>query len=828
MADIKNIPINEHLRVSNPKVNQNFQNINTEVTNHVSNQYIHVTTEEKNNWNSKAPGSIEKTLQEHISDTVVHVTKADHDKINGIEPGAEINQNAFSKVNDINATLKTDTVTFKGGTGISVTSNPLNKEIEITATGTSTPGPHGTSHLEHGSDPIPLATETDGGLMSAADKQAVNSLNKTRDGKKYTLNNPYARGGSLALKGQLHCHTTNSDGANSPTELVTAYKDAGYDFMTITDHNFITPDPGVGGITWIGNSVEETYPRHIVSLNVADRVTDTRNTQGILDYHHDRGEMTDIAHPYWPGNYIIDKLEIQKLNNFNFVEVYNAVVNQYGEVAWDNALSVGKRTFGIAVDDCHNSSISSQFNAGWVVVFADTNTKEAILSALRAGNFYASTGADVSISLVGNTMTANSSFASTIQFIGRDGRILKQATNTNSASYTILGDELYIRVKVIRISDGKMAWSNPVFIEISAADGEIISDTSTANHSGDYLQQSLINGNFDVWQRGTLLNNPPDRSYLADRWQLRCYPGVGGTAPSGSLMQRWDAPGAADIEGISSFLRYVVNSGTTFGTDTYFGLQQFIENGTRKLCGYGKKVTISFYARSTVPGKKLGISLRQAYKEDTEPGYSPFEDVKGTYVTLTDYWKKYVVTIETNEIINKQFSPKQTDYLRLNLGFSWGTNYKGWFNAEDGEGFSGPTELNFAKIQLSSGDKELPFKEYSFAEELKRCERYYHKSCYYDDLPSHGSYALTSGYNTTLNGSIRFPVAMRKIPSIQISSDAGKNKVRKVNDGSSVVDVTGSTPLSISRYGMQGIMLPSNSFDVGSIYSFDIEADAEY
>jgi len=104
------------------------------------------------------------------------ISGADQAKLNDIQAGAEVNQNAFSRINDISAGQKEDGVTFTAGVGITVTPDPTNKEIRITSTGTAIPGPHGTEHVGNGADPIPEATETVSGLMSAADKAALASV----------------------------------------------------------------------------------------------------------------------------------------------------------------------------------------------------------------------------------------------------------------------------------------------------------------------------------------------------------------------------------------------------------------------------------------------------------------------------------------------------------------------------------------------------------------------------------------------------------------------------------------------------------------------------
>ena len=41
-------------------------------------------------------------------------------------------------------------------------------------------------------------------------------------------------------KGNVHTHTTNSDGELSPKEVISLYKNKGYDFLAITDHNKLT------------------------------------------------------------------------------------------------------------------------------------------------------------------------------------------------------------------------------------------------------------------------------------------------------------------------------------------------------------------------------------------------------------------------------------------------------------------------------------------------------------------------------------------------------------------------------------------------------------
>ena len=42
------------------------------------------------------------------------------------------------------------------------------------------------------------------------------------------------------FKGTTHTHTLNSDGDSTPDEVVRWYREHGYQFLVLTDHNFLT------------------------------------------------------------------------------------------------------------------------------------------------------------------------------------------------------------------------------------------------------------------------------------------------------------------------------------------------------------------------------------------------------------------------------------------------------------------------------------------------------------------------------------------------------------------------------------------------------------
>ncbi|WFR64213.1 hypothetical protein P9222_08570 [Paenibacillus amylolyticus] len=127
--------------------------------------------------------AVQANLDSHATDANIHVTAADHTKLNGIAAGAEVNQNAFAVINDVEASSKSDTVVFVGGTGITVTTDPEGKRIVLTATGEATPGAHASSHITGGTDVIPDAVVSgSSGLMSGSDAKFVRQDGESKTG----------------------------------------------------------------------------------------------------------------------------------------------------------------------------------------------------------------------------------------------------------------------------------------------------------------------------------------------------------------------------------------------------------------------------------------------------------------------------------------------------------------------------------------------------------------------------------------------------------------------------------------------------------------------
>lgn len=241
------------------KISEDFQNINigfdrvqadmdankTAADDHIANADIHVTKAQKAEWDSKAAGGTATELTSHIDDQVVHVTQADHDKLDSIEDGAEVNQNAFAKVNDIAAADPSSQFYIVGGIGITITTNPNNGEITITATGDAAPGAHGSTHTEHGADPIPTATLTEGGLLSAAQLAEIVTHGELLEEQGEAI---------TALETRLDTADTDEITLQPGLQVVSAAKDARFKLGSIKGKSEIN---GSGRIGIVG--VENPY-----------------------------------------------------------------------------------------------------------------------------------------------------------------------------------------------------------------------------------------------------------------------------------------------------------------------------------------------------------------------------------------------------------------------------------------------------------------------------------------------------------------------------------------------------------------------------------------
>lgn len=297
-------------------------------------------------------------------------------------------------------------------------------------------------------------------------------------------------------KGNTHTHTVNSDGDSTPDEVVRWYRERGYNFLVLSDHNYLTEVDGLNSVLGAANKfllikgeeVTDDFqkkPIHINGLNVKELVAPQRGdsvTATIQNNVNAIRRVEGVPHVNHPNfHWAIGANDLKSVKNLRLFEIYNGhpQVNNLGgggmpglEAMWDDILSAGMVLYGIAVDDAHVfktpwDKTKSTPGHGWVMVRAARLGTNEILQSLERGDFYASTGvtlqdyqADQKEIRITIAVTNQSKY--TVQFIGRNGKVLQEVT-TNPATYAFKGDELYVRAKVIE-SNGRAAWTQPVFL----------------------------------------------------------------------------------------------------------------------------------------------------------------------------------------------------------------------------------------------------------------------------------------------------------------------------------------------------------------------------
>ena len=306
-------------------------------------------------------------------------------------------------------------------------------------------------------------------------------------------------------KGNIHTHTTESDGDAEPHKVVSWYRRHGYDFLVLSDHNHLTVLDYAGrrrfkrplmvrGEEVSANIQVGEVPIHINGIGLS-RVVEPIDADGIVETIQANvnailgaGGIASINHPNFHWAFTDEHIKqvvgaslLEVFNGVNLNNIYGAPGRPSAEEIWDGVLTAGRVIYGVATDDSHHYHDFHPGMAnpgrGWVVVRAAELSEEAVVEALASGNFYASTGVDISelevskdaISLrieqewsqvFGNVREWDQVY--TTEFIGRGGRKLDEQTG-QEPSYRISGDEGYVRARVTG-SSGVRAWTQPVFL----------------------------------------------------------------------------------------------------------------------------------------------------------------------------------------------------------------------------------------------------------------------------------------------------------------------------------------------------------------------------
>lgn len=291
------------------------------------------------------------------------------------------------------------------------------------------------------------------------------------------------------FRGNLHTHSTRSDGALAPEEVCRRYRDQGYDFLALTDH-FIgaydyplvdtRPFRAPGFATIIGaelhsgvNHNDELW--HILAVGLPFDFTPP-NAPGfqpvpgmesgpvLAQRARDAGAFVAVAHPQWSGLTLADARSIEAAHA---VEVYNhgcwvGCDRPDGWAINDLLLSEGRRLSAVATDDAHFTE--PDHFGGWVMVKAEENDPDALVASLKAGLHYSSQGPEIRRIEVSDRrveVECSACVSVIVQGPGQAAQACHGLSMTRASVRTKrLDDAPWLRVTVVDAA-GRRAWTNP-------------------------------------------------------------------------------------------------------------------------------------------------------------------------------------------------------------------------------------------------------------------------------------------------------------------------------------------------------------------------------
>lgn len=281
--------------------------------------------------------------------------------------------------------------------------------------------------------------------------------------------------------------------------------------------------------------------------------------------------------------------------------------------------------------------------------------------------------------------------------------------------------------------------TNAAYPYPSATDQLVDYPTTSGSLAGylDFLpnRNCIINGAFDVWQRGGGGFIATDGMYTADQWRYS-QTGAGGT----HTVTRVDQPTGSTLIGGMNPRYYLRLSNTVVGSATAQIIGQRIED-VRTLAG--QECTLSAWIKGTA----TGITAKAVQNFGT--GGSPSSAVTTTLgtATPTTSWVRLHVHFTLPSLSGKTIGTGENSFVEIQFdcGASLGT-------------------LDLWGVQLEQNTTQTAFEREPMQVTLAKCQRYYYRT------QAQGQYGpiLTSAWaasTTNTTGIAVLPVPMRTAPT---------------------------------------------------------------
>jgi hypothetical protein len=294
------------------------------------------------------------------------------------------------------------------------------------------------------------------------------------------------------FRGNLHCHSNRSDGLRSPEEVVGTYRDAGYEFVCLSDHfeaeygwritdtrhlhdeNFTTIlGAELSSAPW---EQRDCYWVAAAGLPVDFATPPAGDHAEAIRRARDVGAFLVMLHPGLNNLPLAAAESLPGLDAIHAVEIYNhnlasaLPAQANGAYMLDGLLEKGRRLLLNAGDDAHFGHPEDRFG-GWVEVYCNRLDPEALLGSLKAGRYYSTQGPSFRELLVDDErLRVETSEAYAISLTGGGDRWQSGQERHSEDGGPVSGAEFdlapfrgsYCRVTVVD-QTGRQAWSNPIW-----------------------------------------------------------------------------------------------------------------------------------------------------------------------------------------------------------------------------------------------------------------------------------------------------------------------------------------------------------------------------
>jgi hypothetical protein len=269
----------------------------------------------------------------------------------------------------------------------------------------------------------------------------------------------------------------------------------------------------------------------------------------------------------------------------------------------------------------------------------------------------------------------------------------------------------------------------------------LVADSSTSTglrYQSNFAagKNAIINGAFNVWQRGTSFSA---QGYLADRFRTQ----FNGSGATRTMSQQTFTPGTAPVAGYESqyFFRYdqsVAGSGGSYNT-----FEQYIED-VRTFAN--QTATFSFWAKAS-----SSVTITAQLSQNFGSGGSATVDVTAQNAALTTSWQRFTLTFSVPSVSGKTIGTSSAlrAILNLPLNSTFTIDTWGW--------------------QLEAGSVATAFQTATgtLQGELAACQRYYWRN------QSTAGFVIGDYYTTTRFFAVyKLPTTMRINPTFAASGTA--------------------------------------------------------